>query len=94
MWLDIPVHVLGGITVALGISILPFFKISLPKKYATLFAYVGTAVMVGIAWEIFEVASSVAVVDDGYVIDTVIDLCMDALGGALGYGIVQSIQRL
>ncbi len=94
LWLDVPIHFLGGACVALGFSILPFFKISLPPWSTTVYAYVCVALFVGIVWEVFEVTSGVAIVDEYYIGDTTLDLCMDVLGGIIGYGVVQSVKKL
>ncbi len=94
LWLDMPVHILGGITVILGVSILPFFGITVPKRYKTLFASIILVFSIGILWELFEVYAGVPTAREGFLFDTCIDLLMDILGGVLGYGIVKSITTL
>ncbi len=93
-WFDIPMHAFGGLCVALGFSILPFLRISLPSRYGTLIVYLLAVVLVGILWEIFEVATGIATVDQYYWDDTSLDLVMDVVGGTIGYFFVQSIKRL
>lgn len=92
-WLDIPVHLFGGSIVALGISILPFFRIELPKFFETMFGYVCLVIFVGIIWELFEYISGTSVYDEAFFGDTALDFCMDALGAVIGYGIVRSLKR-
>lgn len=93
-WFDIPMHTLGGVCVALGISILPFFNIQLPPSYRTLTAYIVAVLVVGMLWEIFEMVAGIAFFDDEYVVDTFIDICMDIVGVAIGYGILTQVNRL
>ncbi len=93
-WLDIPVHILGGVCVALGISVLSLFRIALPQRYETLSVYLGIVFLIGIFWEIFEVWAGIPVTEDGFLFDVFLDLSMDLLGGVIGYGIVKSIQKL
>jgi hypothetical protein len=93
-WFDIPMHILGGICIALGISILPFFKIQLSPRYTTIILYIIVALVVGILWEIFEFTFGISVYDETFVADTISDLFMDVVGGAIGYSIVQSVKKL
>jgi len=94
LWLDIPVHFLGGISVVLGVSILPFFRIKVGPRYRTLLATLCIVLCVGLMWEIFEVFAGVPIEREGFVFDTTIDLLMDMLGGVIGYGIVKGITPL
>jgi hypothetical protein len=87
LWFDIPMHLLGGTTVALGISILPFFRINIPRRFLTLFGYVSIVLCVGLAWEAFELIGGISILDESFVPDTITDLCMDILGGLIGYAL-------
>lgn len=93
-WLDIPVHLLGGIACALGFSILPYFGWKRFPQYSGFVWYVLFALSVGVLWEIFEFASGVTRVEQGFVLDTVIDFGMDLLGVWIGYGIVKSTNTI
>lgn len=94
LWLDVPVHILGGVCVALGISALPFLHISLPKFFETRSGYVCGIIIVGTVWEIFEYVSGVSLIDEHFLPDTLLDYGMDVVGVLLGYGIVKNIQKL
>ncbi len=94
LWFDIPMHILGGLCVALGFSSLPFFHINLPTWCGTIISYTIVVFLVGIAWEVFEVVFDLVIFDETYNTDTFIDLCMDMLGGFIGYGIVKGIKPL
>lgn len=86
LWLDMPVHLLGGFCVALGFSILPLFRVRVPARMRTVGWYTLVVLAVGVAWEIFEYLSGISLVDgDIFIIDTSIDLILDMLGGVLGY---------
>lgn len=86
-WLDMPMHFLGGLCVALGFAILPFFRITLPPKYRTILTYLLFVFFVGVVWEVFEYVNNISTVrdDDSIIIDTMVDLILDLLGGCLGY---------
>lgn len=92
LWLDIPMHLLGGITTVLGLSILPLFKIRFFEERNTLRNTLFVVLCIGILWEVFEYVVGFSVYEPGFVVDTVLDIIMDLIGGALGYGIVQSVQ--
>ena len=93
-WIDMPIHFLGGVSVALGISILPFLRITLSPRLGTFFAYVTMTFTAGVAWEVFEFTNGITKIEPGFYSDTFSDLCMDILGGAIGYGIVRSTKQI
>jgi len=81
-WFDIPVHFLGGVFVAL-FALWFFFEsgyvqLSRSIKHVALVAG-GSIILVGISWEIFELFAGVPI-EENFVLDTAIDLTMDALG--------------
>jgi hypothetical protein len=87
LWLDILMHFLGGLWVALAsFWILGIFKNHTSyiqsKKQAIIFALV-SALFIGVLWEVFEYISDIAVTSEAYWPDTTLDLIMDSLGGVL-----------
>ena len=90
-WFDIPMHFLGGLCVALGFAILPYFRVTLPERYTTFLAYVAVVLIVGLSWEVFEIASGVNVIDEYFVGDTILDIIMDLFGGWVGYTLYKRI---
>jgi len=93
-WLDIPIHMLGGICVALGTASLPFLRVSLPQFFNTYGGYVCIVLLVGTTWEMFEYFAGVSIMDAYFIVDTIIDYCMNLVGVSIGYGIVRSIKIL
>ncbi len=90
-WFDVPMHVLGGLCAALGYSILPFIGLRKRGRYETLLWYIGAVLVIGIAWEVFEYAAGISLVREAnFILDTVLDLCMDLAGGLIGYGVARS----
>lgn len=79
-WLDLPVHLLGGMWVAL---LGAWCARQSGVRYRFLVALVGVLV-VGAGWEIFEVLVGIPR-EANYAFDTSLDFVMDILGGALGY---------
>ena len=94
LWLDIPVHILGGITCAFGFALYRYNRKPFTTRQNEFFAYVAFALVIGIAWELFEFFAKFSVIDEDFFMDTVIDFCMDIVGVLIGYGIVHTIKKL
>ncbi len=90
-WLDIPMHFLGGVVCIFGLAILPFFRIRIPKRYRTRFAYLIFAFLIGVLWEIFEYVYDIMNVNTltDLIVDTGMDLTFDILGALFGYTFIQ-----
>ncbi|MCB9818739.1 hypothetical protein H6788_01010 [Candidatus Nomurabacteria bacterium] len=94
LWLDIPVHFLGGVTVALGfLTFLGFFP-KLVDRYFTLVRTVAFVLLVASVWEVFEVSIGIPFEEGNYVGDTILDLIMGALGGMAGYFVGRRVSQL
>jgi len=90
-WLDIPMHFLGGVWAAATALWVYFFSDYFggrvfDKRVAWTIA-LGSAVIIGIGWEIFEYVLS-ATFASNYWLDTSIDLLLDVLGATLLYSVV------
>ncbi len=91
-WLDMPMHVISGMWVALmGLTL--YYRGARPvlKTRSTEFVIafaLATVLIVGLAWEVYEFAIGhmIANTVDG-LRDTLSDLCDDFIGGLLGAGI-------
>lgn len=94
LWLDLPMHVLGGITVSLGYFLLPRFKIALPERYFKLFPTLIFVLAVGLLWEWFEIWAGIPLYTEGFAIDMLGDLAMDLVGGTVGYLLARSLIRI
>lgn len=79
VWLDFPMHFLGGLWAAL--ACVWFLRFLMPNVSLTL-VLVGVFA-ISIAWEAFELL--VGFIEDDYVLDTVLDITMDTLGGICGF---------
>lgn len=85
LWFDMPMHFLGGVTVALGYLSVRDFIVSLPLW---LFKFVPTiffVLLVAVSWEVFEFWTGLTTDEALYVNDTLSDLVLGVLGGTLGY---------
>ena len=80
-WFDIPVHFLGGVFIALATAWVVLrlgYRISIPLCILT-------ALYVGILWEVFEYTFNIPQTYwISYPFDTVKDIVMDTVGGAIG----------
>ncbi len=94
LWLDIPMHLLGGVTTALGLSVYTYGRNKTPHFFSSILGYACFAFCIGVLWEVFELVVGFSIVDEYFIFDTFLDLCMDVLGGGLGYGIVRSIKQI
>ena len=91
-WLDIPVHALGGMIVALGFFAmrdLRIFSNQLLRPLPVLVLVLGVALL----WEVFEFAVGIPV-EANYLVDTGIDIVMGLLGGITGYIVGNSLRKL
>ena len=84
-WLDLPIHALGGATVALGLlSVHDLF----PRVSRSFFTFKSVLIFVLLAaliWEVFEVSIGITFEPGRYVIDTLSDIVIGLAGGAVGY---------
>jgi hypothetical protein len=87
-WLDIPVHILGGLWIAL-LSLVMYYRSHLVhrKDHSTAFAILVSlcvALLIGLLWEVYEFVIDRAMdARDLQLSDTLKDLCDDFLGGVI-----------
>ncbi len=94
LWLDIPVHFLGGAVAALGAY--AFFDLRLPLAKHIVGEWWRTmlfVVLIMIAWELFELWSGMPI-QDSYARDTASDLVNGFIGGLFGYFIAKRMRTL
>lgn len=94
LWLDIPVHLLGGVTVALGVMLMVRVVFPRLNRYIGLGTLLLSVVSIGVLWEVFEYSIGVPVDAEGFVMDTVIDLLMDVCGALVGYGLNEQLKKI
>lgn len=93
LWLDIPMHALGGVVVALGVFSLYDFKENFPKRLLLPIPVLTFVLLSALAWEVYELQIGIQIEED-YAIDTIIDIIMGMLGGVFGYILGYSFSRL
>lgn len=49
----------------------------------------GLTLVVGVAWEVFELAIGISLREPNFITDSSIDLVMDLVGAAVAYGMIQ-----
>lgn len=80
-WFDVVVHVLASIMVFI-VSFALFSHRFETKK--ALYLALGSTLVVGVLWEIFEYISGATRFEPGLIEDTLYDLASDIFGGAIG----------
>ena len=84
-WLDIVMHFLGGLFVALA-SLLVYIAVrkeeKLSRRKTALIVLLGI-IVIGTSWEVFEYFAGISPGND-FVIDTVTDAIMNLLGAGVG----------
>ena len=91
-WFDIPMHAFGGIIISLGVFTLYDFKI-ISKDRLTLGSVFLLALVVILGWEVFKLFTG-KVIDDTFVLDTVMDIGIGSIGSVVGYYIANNIRHL
>ena len=84
-WYDHVVHTLAGFSVALGFFYICQTRLKYFSNGISVFLW-GTvaALIIGVAWEIFEVQYGIThIADHNYIFDTAGDIISDIIGGAL-----------
>jgi hypothetical protein len=91
-WYDIPMHLLGGIVVAL---VYAWLQMSFPKIPQVSWKSILVAIIfVGVAWEVWELfVGDTVLSDDGYFLDTIKDLFDDIIGAFITYFIINKFSR-
>ena len=93
-WFDILMHFLGGLLIGLGALWLWYFSrwcgVHTIKKGKLFWIGIGSAIIVGVGWEVFELWAGIAITEDLYA-DTALDLVMDTLGGGVGALLVMAL---
>ncbi|MBP6857967.1 MAG: hypothetical protein KBC11_02115 [Candidatus Pacebacteria bacterium] len=95
-WFDIPMHILGGLFLALIFGATFFKKIINFSKKEQLVVILLFVLIVGIGWEVFEYGVQFLIKGKelANLPDSIKDLLMDLLGGVIGfYFVLLSIRR-
>ena len=85
-WLDIPMHILGGLGVAsLAISVLKYFKMEV-----TFYKIIASFLVVAILWEIYEYVYSLygTYIWGGW-LDTIKDIIDGFIGACISYRLIK-----
>lgn len=92
-WLDIPMHLLGGIVAALAVFTLYDFKICIPRRLLHVFPVWLLSLVVILAWEVFKLYAGKEI-DEDFVIDTIVDVVVGSLGSIIGFFIAKSLRQI
>lgn len=83
LWLDIPMHVLGGAVVVFAFFVLYDFDTPLPKRWLKPLPVLLIVLLAALAWEAYEILIGIPFGPD-HTSDTVSDLAAALLGGIAG----------
>ncbi len=97
-WIDIPLHIAGGVWVGM-MFVLLFGRLFSDtawssERYKILIVVISFAAFIGVLWELFEfgVTEIAGIYFQGDIVDTMGDFLMDMIGGLIG-GIVAMLGR-
>lgn len=93
-WLDMPMHLLGGVTIAMGMALPYVSRLSIARRFSPLATTLIAVCIFGIGWEVYELGTGTSVYKDGFWPDTILDIAMDFLGGLIGYGVATRIKNI
>lgn len=93
LWFDIPMHILGGATVALGYQSRFGLSRYAPRLSFGILSTLLCVIVVGVLWEGYEYVVAPPI-KAGYAFDTLTDLVMDIGGGTIGYIVAKSLQKI
>lgn len=93
LWFDIPMHILGGATVALGYQSRFLISRAAPVLSFGFRATIVAVLFVGGLWEVYEYFVGPPM-NTGYVFDTTLDFAMDVVGAGIGYSVAKAVQKL
>lgn len=93
LWLDIPMHALGGSVLALSLFAISDAFPRFPKRLLYPIPVLLLVLVGALFWEVFELGAGFPVEDDQG-IDTAVDLIMGMLGGIIGYVVAYSVSSL
>ena len=93
-WLDIPVHILGGIVVAFAFLLVPSFYPEIAQRYMALPWILVGVLIIGLSWELFEIMLGIPLIEKNFEADMVLDLCMDLFGGGIGYFLGREVRTI
>ncbi len=90
-WFDIPMHFLGGITVALGLYTLVELRLAPSRITSSLVVVLTLALGIAVSWEVFQYVIT-DILKPNYVTDTVGDVALGLLGASVGYVLGRRLQ--
>jgi len=84
-WFDIPMHILGGIVVALFFFALRAQGVLFTTRSLSLVPVIVLVLVVGLCWELFEIWAGIPLLEPDFERDIVSDLVNDMIGGVVGW---------
>lgn len=93
LWLDIPVHALGGSVVALGYLVVSRVHERWHWKHG-LGATIAVVFGVGMLWELYEWGIGVYATESAILGDTALDMLMNLIGATIGFYVAYALRSL
>lgn len=91
-WLDIPMHAFGGMVLAFGIFTAYDLRVIKKDWLQALPVWLLSLVCI-FGWEVFKLYTG-KVIDEAFVLDTIMDITIGSIGSMLGYYVAKSIRTL
>jgi len=93
LWLDIPMHTLGGMVAALGLFVPYDLQLPLPERWLSFWPAMTFVLIIILSWEVYEVMIGIPI-DPTYIADTLTDILVGLFGGMVGYRVGTRVYEL
>ncbi len=93
-WLDMPMHLLGGVTIGLAVALPYVSRLRILQRFSPLLITLCGVLILGVGWEVYELSMGTSSYKHGFWADTALDLLLDFIGALLGYWVAMRIKNI
>lgn len=93
-YLDVPMHILGGVVIALALFAAHELAFPVPERYLSFVPVILIVLIVALLWEYFEIQIGIPLIENDFEKDIISDLIFGLFGGILGCFIGTRLRNL